>query len=210
MLKVIPFVYENDVDELCSNTFILIDEDNNCVVIDPSSTKDGVKNYIIRENLNLKAILLTHGHFDHIRGVPNLLSIASVPCYIGVEDESFLSDSYSNCSMFVGDELTINCKTIAVTDKDKINVLKDEIEVISTPYHTTGSVCFYSKLNNLLFSGDSLFKNGVGWADLPGSKPRLMKKSLEKLFTLPVETKVYPGHGKFSSIENEIKTNPYY
>ena len=209
MLEVIPFVYTNDPDDLCSNTYIVIDEDNNCVVIDPSSTKDGVKNYIVREKLNLKAILLTHGHVDHFKGAKNLIDEFNSPVYIASEDAEFLTSPYCNCSMFMGEDITLDVTPEILFEGDKLSFLNDELEVIYTPYHTSGSVCFYSKVNNGLFTGDSLFKGCVGRSDLPGSKPRQITKSLGKLFVLPEETKVYPGHGPFTTIKNE-KNNRYF
>jgi glyoxylase-like metal-dependent hydrolase (beta-lactamase superfamily II) len=204
MLKVIPFIYK-DEDDLCANTYLIIDEENNALVVDPSSIKDGVINYIKRENLSLKGILLTHGHIDHFRGVLNIVNNFNCDVYISYLDASFLSDSYYNCSLFLGKEETYNREVKTLADNEIITLLKDEIRVIFTPYHTEGSVCFYSKVNNILFSGDSLFKNSIGRYDLPTSNFKKMKESLEKLMALPKETKVYPGHGQFTTIGNESR-----
>ena len=208
MLKVIPFIY-NDIDDLKANTYLLIDENKDCLVIDPSSIKDGVINYIKREGLTLKGILLTHGHFDHFKGVENLVKEFNVKIYISFLDSSLLGDSNLNCSKLCGENVTYDKSVETLVDNEKINLLKDEIVVISTPYHTEGSICFYDKLNNLLFSGDSLFKNSIGRYDLPTSNFRSLKSSLSKILSLPEEVKVYPGHGQFTSIKEERKINTF-
>jgi glyoxylase-like metal-dependent hydrolase (beta-lactamase superfamily II) len=180
------------------------------LVIDPSSVKDGLINYIRREQINLKAILLTHGHIDHFRGVPNLVKNFNCDVYISFEDNDFLKNPEYNCSIFLGKSETYNGETKTLVDKDEITLLKDPLKVIGTPYHTEGSVCFYSKVNNLLFSGDSLFKNCIGRYDLPGSNPKKISSSLEKLKSLPINTKVYPGHGSFTTIGEELDRNTFY
>ena len=104
MSKVIPFIYE-DRDELYANTYVLIDDDNNCVVIDPAKAYDGLVNYIKKNNLTLKGVLLTHGHADHIRGVDTLVNAFNAPVYIGFDDLDMLKDTFTNCSEFLGENV---------------------------------------------------------------------------------------------------------
>ncbi len=207
-MKVIPFIYD-DEDDLMANAYLLVD-DSSCVVIDPSKNYDGVANFIKKNNLQLKAILLTHGHFDHMRGVDTLLNNFPSPLYIGFLDAPNLIDEKKNLSAYMNDEkVVIDTKPITVCESDTIKLLSEDIIVIDTPFHTEGSVCYYLKDSGILFSGDTLFKNSIGRDDLPGSISKEKGKSLQKLMALPEETKVYPGHGGFTTIGWEKKHNPF-
>ena len=170
MSKVIPFIYE-DRDELYANTYVLIDDDNNCVVIDPAKAYDGLVNYIKKNNLTLKGVLLTHGHADHIRGVDTLVNAFNAPVYIGFDDLDMLKDTFTNCSEFLGENVTVKAKAETLADNETLHLLKEDIQVISTPYHTAGGVCFYLKDSGLLFTGDFIIPHGIGRSDLPTAKP---------------------------------------
>ena len=195
----------NDPEELKSNTYIISDDNRNALVFDPSVDYNGIIDYLENHQLNLKGICLTHGHFDHFRGVKRLLEYKSVPVYIHSLDALILSDIHGNCSDdYNGHPITLDVPVVNVNDNEILKILDgDEIRVIHTPYHTAGSVCYYLKNSNILISGDSLFKHTVGRWDLPTSVPGSIKSSLSKLIALPGETKVYPGHGNSTSISNE-------
>lgn len=208
-MKIIPFIYD-DYDDLYANTYLLIDTDNNCIIIDPSRDYNGIVEYIKKNNLNPKAILLTHGHFDHMRGINTLVNNFNIPIYIGFYDEEALKNTKKNLSYLMSRELlVINHKPITVSDKQILHLLNEPIEVIETPFHTMGSVCYYLKDSKMLFSGDTLFKNSIGRDDLPFSNPKLKRESLNKIMSLPEELKIYPGHGSFTSISEEKKHNPF-
>lgn len=205
MLKIIPFIYNNDPDELLSNTFLIVDSNNDCVVIDPSKNNENLRNFIVKNNYNLKAILLTHGHYDHFKGA----EILNVPLYIDAEDNCMLLDSYLNCSemmefpyIYKGDI------QFYPNDKD-LKLLNENISIIKTPYHTRGSVSIYLIDNKALFTGDLLFKNGIGRCDLPNNAARERAASFSKIFSLEDDIKVYPGHGPFTSIGDERKLNNF-
>ena len=203
MLKIIAFNYD-DILELVANCYIVYDDFKNAVIIDPGSENPKIINAIEREELNLKAILLTHGHFDHIRGVDLLKNRFDVPAYIHEDDEIMLRDTHLNGSLDMGDNLVVvNSLVKTYKDKESFNFLNEEMVVVHTPFHTLGSSCFYFCKSNMLFSGDTLFKEGFGRYDLPHSNHRLLLDSLNKLFNLPKETKVYPGHGKSTTIGEE-------
>ena len=201
-MKIIPFVY-NDIDDLCANTYVLIDKSNNCIIIDPSKKYDGLVNYVKKNNLNLKAVLITHSHIDHFRGAELLINTFDAPLYIGFYDAPVLKDSYLNCSQLLGEAQSLNVKANTISEEDIITLLDEPINVIDTPYHTCGAVCYYLKESNILFSGDSLFYRGVGRSDLPTSDKKKQSISLEKILNLPEETKVYPGHGPSTTIKAE-------
>ena len=208
MIKVVPFIYE-DKDDLYANTYVLIDEQKQCVVIDPAKAYDGLINYIDNHDLTLKGILITHGHADHIRGIDSLVVAFRVPVYIGYEDLEKLTDSYSNCSEFLGEKVVVNAKAIAVGDTAVIRLLNEDIHVIYTPYHTAGSVCYYLKDSGILFTGDFIIPHGIGRCDLPTAKPKELRNSMDKILTLPRETKIYGGHERSSSLEIEMRVNRY-
>ena len=203
MIKVIPFIYE-DLDDLYSNTYLLIDDDKNCVVIDPSKDYQGLVTYINKNTLNLKAVLLTHGHIDHMRGVDALVNAFHALLYIGFDDEDKLNDDTANCSRYLGEARIINSKAITLADNEILHLINEDILVIHTPYHTSGSLCYYLKESKIIFTGDFLFYHGVGRCDLPSAMPYEFSSSLNKLAKLDSETKLYPGHGKFGKLGEEI------
>ena len=208
MIQVVPFIYE-DTDDLFANTYLLKDEANQCVVIDPGKDYPGLINYIKKNELSLKAVLLTHGHLDHMRGIDNLVNSFNAPLYIGFDDEDKLTDSYANCSLFLGEERTFKSKANTLADNDVLHFLSEDIVAIHTPYHTAGSMCFYLKENGVLFTGDFILPHGVGRSDLPSAMPKELTKSMAKILALPAKTKIYAGHGPFSTLEIERKVNPF-
>ena len=208
MTKVVPFIYE-DLDDLYANTYLLIDKENQCVVIDPAKNYQGLVNYINKNSLKLKGVLLTHGHADHMRGIDVLVDAFNVPAYIGFDDAINFIDHWANCSMLLGENLIVKAKPTTLADNEILNLLKEEIRVIHTPYHTVGSVCYYLKDSGVLFSGDFILPHGIGRSDLPGSRPRELEHSMVKITSLPKETKIYGGHGKSSTLEMELRVNPF-
>ena len=208
MIKVVPFIYE-DLDDLYANTYVLIDDNKDCVVIDPAKAYLGLINYIKKNELRLKAVLLTHGHIDHMRGVDTLLEAIEVPLYIGFDDEDKLTDTYANCGFFLGENTIVKSKANTLADNDVLHLLSEDIVAIHTPYHTSGSICYYLKNTGALFTGDFILPHGVGRTDLPSGMPKELSKSMAKILALPNETKIYGGHGPFSTLENERKVNPF-
>ncbi len=208
MIKVVPFIYEED-DGLFSNTYLLYDQESNCVVIDPSKEYPGIVNYIKKNNLNLKAVLLTHGHIDHMRGADLLVDTFNAPLYIGFDDEDKLTDTYANCGDFLGENGIVKSKANTLADNEVLHFLSEDIKVIAVPYHTSGSVCYYLKDSGLLFAGDFIIMHGVGRSDLPSAMPKEFNRSMAKILALPNETKIYGGHGPSSTLSIERRVNPF-
>lgn len=205
MLHLEKFDY-NSEDDLIANTYVISDDSLSCVVIDPGAANNSISKYIDSHNLKLKAILLTHGHMDHIRGVNMLMEKYHCDCYIHENDEIMLKDPYLNLS----GNIKVGKDVIRLKDKQILNLFNDEIiEVIHTPFHTKGSVCYYFINNKWLFTGDTLFKQSIGRDDLPHAEPRKRDDSLAKLKKLPKEVKIYAGHGPNSILESELLLNHF-
>ena len=206
MIEVIPFLY-NDIEELRANTYLIKDNKKKCVVVDPGADNDQLGDFIKKNKLDLKAVLLTHTHADHMRGVDRLVNRFKCDLYVGFDDEIGLTDEEYNCALELDERLVIHSKAITVSDNEILKILNEDIKVIYTPFHTRGSVCYYFSNSALLFSGDTLFKNVIGRTDLKSSIRALMRDSLAKLRVLPENVKVYPGHGEFTSIRIEKVKN---
>ena len=158
-------------------------------------------NYIKENGLNLKWILLTHGHYDHIIGIPEILEYKNVPVYISERDYDFLFDSSLSLSIWLDLDfkLSEDAEVIKLKENDEIFGLK----IIETPGHTHGGICYYNEKDKILISGDTIFKMNYGRTDLPTGNMGDMKKSISKLMELPGDVIVYPGHGGETTIENE-------
>ncbi len=199
------FIYD-DVEELISNTYLIIDESNNAIAIDPSKDNDKLLCYIKDNHLNLKAIILTHGHADHMGGVNRLIDEFNVDVYIHPDDYLMLDDTYMNCSAFVNKPIIVN-RNVKFINEGEFDLLSEKITIIHTSFHTKGSICLYSSAIKALISGDSLFKQGFGRMDLPNACRSAFYPSIKKLFALPDDTKIYPGHGQCSYIGVEKREN---
>ncbi len=195
---------------ISTNSYV-IHQDSEAVLIDPAEFKP-IHQFLQDQQLLPKAILLTHGHFDHIRGLPYLLeTFPDAPVYMHESEIDFLGDSRLNCSYLDSGipPVSLNIKALGVSDNDALYLLKKDIRVVHTPFHTRGSVCYYIPQEKMIFTGDTLFRSAIGRSDLPTGSPRSIVQSLAKLKSLPPETKVYPGHEKSTTIERELKFNTY-
>lgn len=198
------------VGSVQTNSYLLYNTDTlEAILIDPGAEAARILKEIEIKELTLKAILLTHGHFDHIMGIKGIKDSKNVPVYASKLEEDLMKDEYMNCSVMFGCEVTLT-PDILFMDKEKLNIAGFNIEVIHTPGHTKGSVCLYIPEEKLLFSGDTLFFESVGRTDLPtGNGIQLSNSIKERLFVLPEDVKVYPGHGNSTSIGYEKNNNPY-
>ncbi len=206
------FRFDNDTKEFSANTYVIGEKSGPCIVIDLGSTQTRVISYIKENHTSCLGILLTHGHFDHIRGLNNFLKEFNCTVFIDFNDKDFLTDSKLNGSKY-SEENQVIVKTTNIyelDDEDEINFGNGYLfKVIETPFHTNGSVCYLCEKENALFSGDTLFKGSIGRTDLPTGSERLVNSSLKKLLNLNPKLVVYPGHGETTTLEKEISSNPY-
>lgn len=187
------------------NCSILSWEDGKVWIIDPGSEATRIAALIVKAGLTPEAILLTHAHFDHIGAIPGLQSKwPSLPVYVHPSDEMVLTHKLNN---FPPDYPPIESPS-NIRDARTLAGSRG-VEVIETPGHTPGGVCYYFTEEKLLLSGDTLFAGSVGRTDLPGGDFATLKESLRKLTALPNDTKVIPGHGFYTTVGNEKDTNPF-
>ncbi len=199
------------VGQVATNCYLLYNnETRKTIMVDPPEQGARLYETLKQNQLELEAILLTHGHFDHIGGVNELRKLAEVPVYI-YSGEADLAESASlNCSNAMSRSISVKADK-TVEDGETLQFPDmPEIKVIHTPGHTAGSVCYYLESEGILICGDTLFQESVGRTDLPtGSQSALVKSVREKLFVLPDEVIVYPGHGDETTIGFEKMNNPY-
>ena len=185
------------------------EETKECILIDPATCKQKIVDHIREQGLNLKAILLTHGHFDHIMGIDGFLDAFPVPVYAHEEEKALLNDACLNSYSTYGPGYTFS-RDEYVKDGERLHLAGMEIEVIYTPGHTIGGCCYYLPAEGVLFSGDTLLCASVGRSDFPtGSSSQLIRSIREKLMCLPEETVVYPGHMGETTIAYEKENNPF-
>ncbi len=199
---------------LWTNGYLFWDEEtHDAFFIDPGGKTKDVKNFLEKNNLNLKMILLTHGHIDHIAGVHELVPLVGDNIYIGKNDAHMLK----NPSRELQALLEVNCDGLenfkTVEEGNVLDFPGYKIKILETPGHTEGSVCFLITDNNkheILISGDTLFAQSVGRTDLEGGDSLKLENSLKRLAEFHDGLRVLPGHGPDTSIGEERELNPYW
>jgi len=184
-----------------TNTYIIINNDQ-VIIIDPVSKADRIQ-AIIKDNERVVGICLTHGHFDHIGAVDDLVELYNCPVYIHEDDFDLTQDPEKNYSQ----TKKIKLKTKLDFYKDNMQIDSFKFEVLHTPGHTKGSVCL--RFDNNLFTGDTLFKGSIGRTDLFGGSAQQMKQSLRLIRSFNHDYLIYPGHDSETTLFEELKHNPY-
>jgi len=205
---------------LPTNTYTIRKKDeNNVILIDPGPGAEGLFDIINDKGHKLSAILITHGHADHVDGAAQIKKRAKaaygadIKVYAPKADEKTFSDASWNSSlMIVGEKCTYEKDVdVWLKDKEEIEIEGLFFRTLITPGHTVGGACFYFPNAMALFSGDTLFFGSVGRTDFPGgSMSELVRSVQERLFTLPDQTRVYPGHNEETTIEREKRENPFF
>ncbi len=189
--------------------FLFREETKKAIVIDPADNGKLIYDKLTQNGYSVEAILLTHGHFDHIWGSNELRELSGAKIYALDKEQTLCEDVSNNLSAMVGRAYTV-VPDEYVTDGAELTFDNIKLRVIATPGHTIGSCCYYCEKAGILISGDTLFQESTGRTDFPtGSMSSIVRSIREKLFILPDETKVYPGHGDSTTIGYEKKYNPF-
>lgn len=189
--------------------FVYREGTKDVIFFDPADKGDYIYENLKEKNLNVKGILLTHGHFDHIWGTNKLRELSGAPIYAYEEEKVLCEDAAINVSDQVGRPYTV-IPDRYLKDGEEVTIAGITCKLIATPGHTVGSCCYYFEEDGILVAGDTLFLESVGRTDLAtGSMSALIRSVKDKLFKLPDETKVYPGHGDITTIGHEKKYNPF-
>ena len=210
MLHIEPFILLTDYG---TNTWLLYDDVSlEGIVVDPAAPSEVLLKRIKDLGLNIKMIINTHGHGDHIGGNAFFAERLRVPLAIHKDDAPMLTDNHKNLSVYMGGIMKTKAADVLLEDGYTLKLGEYELKVIHTPGHTPGGICLYSPPH--CFTGDTVFVGAVGRTDFPGgSMPQMIEAIKNRLLTLPPETIVWPGHGYGglqSTIAREEKTNPYF
>ena len=197
------------VGDLQTNCYVLADEKSKeGLVIDPGGDCGDIEEVIEKEGLNIKYIILTHGHADHIAALSSLKEKTNAQILIHAADSDMLLEPTYNLSFFTGENLICPKADKFFDDGDKIKIGSLELEVLHTPGHSPGGVSLFT--DKMIFTGDTLFCEGIGRSDLPGASHNGLLHSIKtKILAKPDDTVVYPGHGPETTIGEEKENNPW-
>ncbi len=210
MLKVKSFIF-NPVEE---NTYVLYNEKDACCIIDPgcyfSIERKELQDFIEEQRLQPKFLLNTHCHLDHVFGNKFVHDQYGLPLQLHPKEQLVLEYAPAAGLQWGLPFENYQGPLIFLQEGTSIWLNNDELEILATPGHSPGSICFYCRSQQFVISGDVLFYQGIGRTDLPGGDPGTLLRSIrEKLFTLPDEVIIYPGHGQPTTVGFEKRTNPF-
>lgn len=196
-------IIQYSLGQLQANCYFLIEGDE-CLIIDPADEATFILEELQRRKLKLVGMLATHGHFDHVMAAGEIQLSKKVPLHIFKEDQFLIDRLEETAEHFLGFKPNIIKPTpIIQIIGVKCKIASFEFENIPTPGHTPGSCCFYFRKEQIIFAGDTLFKQGIGRYDFSYSSKSDLKKSIRRLLQLPDDTTVYPGHGESTTINDE-------
>lgn len=202
-------IFRKTLGDMGTNCYIIVNHDTSeCVVFDPAAEPEVLKEIFSTPGFKLQAIFLTHGHFDHIGAVKELKDTFHVPVYASKEEnDQVLGKVQVNLSAMFGHPMTLQADEV-LRDGQKVEMIGTTFTCILTPGHTAGGMCYYNEELQSVIAGDTLFCGSVGRTDFPTGNGAVLLNSIhEKLFTLPDETKVFPGHMDSTTIAWEKENN---
>jgi len=185
------------VGSLQTNCYLL-ESDNDCVIIDPGDEADFISSVILEKKIKPQAVLLTHGHYDHVLGCLELKLNFNIPIYLHSKDLPIYQSAPKSSEYWSGGHsFKLPKPDYALSDNQTLSFGSLTLQVIHTPGHTPGSVCFLTQ-PPVIFTGDLLFASGIGRTDFSYSNPQLLRTSLRKLESVPPDTLIYPGHEEYA------------
>lgn len=201
--------YVLPLGQMGTNCYVLADEvTKKAAIIDAPEQPEQILSFLAEKGYTLTDIILTHGHFDHILALPELLQKTDAVLSVHKNGRDFLKDSSRNLADYAGVSWTPVEPDVLLHEGDVLSLAGEQFRVIHTPGHTSDSICLYG--GGMLLSGDTLFQLSVGRTDFPtGDLKEEIASIKEKLMVLPDDTKVYPGHGPATTIGEERRGNPY-
>lgn len=204
------------MEMLGENTYLLHDETKQAVLIDCGvlhpQEKQAITDYVTAHQLQITQAWQTHGHFDHIFGCQWAYETFGICPMLHPADEHRYLHAGEELQLFLHQRVEIPVPSLAayLVDGQKLSFGNHDFEVIATPGHTPGGVCFYCATEKVLITGDSLFEGSIGRCDLPeGDMDTLVQSLQTRVMTLPDDVRIYPGHGRSSTIGHERTSNPY-
>lgn len=198
------------IGSYATNCYLLYREGaSEVIVIDPADAGEQIYKKLTEKGFQIAAIFLTHGHFDHIWGAKALKELSGAKIYALKEEKALCESAKLNVSGWAGRAYSLT-PDVLVEDGEKVTVAGMTCKVLATPGHTEGSCCYYFETAGLAVCGDTIFFESVGRTDFPtGSSSKLVRSVREKIFTLPDEVQLYPGHGDSTTVGHEKQYNPY-
>ena len=190
------------------NCYLLSDEHGNAMLIDPGGEPERLLESLASADLKLELIVNTHGHIDHIGANDALRKATGAQLAIHTADAPLLESEILCGAALFGFDYTPTTPDVLLSEGSKIGFGEMMFRVLHTPGHSPGSCCLYDERNGILFSGDFIFRGGIGRWDLPGGDRAAMIQSIRnKFLPLPDEVQIYPGHGAMTTVEHEKRTN---
>jgi glyoxylase-like metal-dependent hydrolase (beta-lactamase superfamily II) len=210
MLQIKSFIFS----PIQENTYILYNEQHECIIIDPGcyfdDEKEILKTFIEQQQLKPAYLLNTHCHLDHVFGNKYINETYKLTLHLHEKEKQVLAFAPTSGLMYNMPFDNYAGEFILLKEGDKILLGTDELAVIEAPGHSPGSICFYCASQNFIISGDVLFQRSIGRTDLPGGNHQTLLNSIQqKLFVLPEQTVVHSGHGPTTTIAEEKRMNPY-
>lgn len=204
-MQIEPLVV-SDYDE---NTYLVWDsETHRGFIVDPGAEAPRLIERIETLGITLEAVLLTHGHSDHIGAVAEIKERYDLPIYIGEGEQDLLTDPLKNLSGLHGEGIVAPAADHLLRDGDSLTIAGFDLTISMTPGHSPASICY--RYDKIMFCGDVIFMGSIGRTDLPGADHQIMMRTLtEKILTLPDEVFLYPGHGPATTVGRERMVNPF-